>query len=86
MNDNHSHFISIDSPLPDKAPNLPLLGPHIQSARVFPSLLSQGDFFAQKGCNFRSPPGTPPGARHSTGDCIFSDIAIGGLLQAYEAS
>lgn len=79
-------IIAINSPLPDKAPNLPLLVPHIQSARVFPSLLSQGDFFAQKGCNSQSLPGTPRGARHSTGDCIFSDIAIGGPLRAYEAS
>ena len=85
-NDNHSHFTSTDSPLPDKAANLPLLALHIQLNRAFPSLLSQGDFFAQKGCNFRFPPGTPPGARYSTGDCTFSNIATGGPLQAYEAS
>lgn len=61
-------IIAINSPLLDKAPNLSLLAPHIQLVRASPSLLSQGDFFAQKGCNFRSPPGTPPWARHSTGD------------------
>jgi len=85
-NDNHSHFTSTDSPLPDKAPNLPLLALHIQLGRAFPSLLSQGDFFAQKGCNSRSHRRIPPGARHSTDAEIFSNRAIGGLLQAYEAS
>lgn len=85
-NDNHSHFTSTDSPLRDKAPNLPLLALRIQLGRAFPSLLSQGDFFEKIRCNAQSLQRTPPGARHSTGDCTFSSIATGGLPQAYEAS